>query len=118
MQRFGVLYSKFEIAVQDAIKTPQAKARLSRDTFAMKAYFSGEMDFSGLPRNSLVKSLVVRRNRWHLYQDSGAESKWRRIYDGRERLAPQLSHLLAPARRTARKQVIPSGVQSFRFGDG
>ena len=35
---------------------------------------------------------------------------------GRERLAPQLIHLLAPARRTARKQVIPSGVQSFRFG--
>ena len=26
---------KFEFAVQDAIKTPQAKARLSRDTFAM-----------------------------------------------------------------------------------
>ena len=25
-QRFGVLYSKFEFAVQDAIKTPQAKA--------------------------------------------------------------------------------------------
>ena len=42
----------------------------------------------------------------------------RRIYDGRERLAPQLSHALAPARRTARKQVIPSGVQRFRFGDG
>ena len=83
-----------------------------------QAYLSGEMDFSGLPRNSLVKSLVVRRNRWHLYQDSGADSKWRRIYDGRERLAPQLSHPLAPARRTARKQVIPSGVQSFRFGDG
>ena len=83
-----------------------------------QAYFSGEMDFSGLPRNSLVKSLVVRRNRWHLYQDSGADSKWRRIYDGRERLAPQLSHPLAPARRTARKQVIPSGVQSFRFGLG
>ena len=83
-----------------------------------ECYFSGEMDFSGLPRNSLVKSLVVRRNRWHLYQDSGADSKWRRIYDGRERLAPQLSHPLAPARRTARKQVIPSGVQSFRFGDG
>ena len=37
MQRFGVLYSKFEIAVQDAIKTPQAKARLSRDTFAMNS---------------------------------------------------------------------------------
>ena len=33
-----------------------------------QAYFSGEMDFSSLPRNSLVKSLVVRRNRWHLYQ--------------------------------------------------
>ena len=76
------------------------------------------MDFSGLPRNSLVKSLVVRRNRWHLYQDSGADSKWRRIYDGRERLAPQLSHPLAPARRTARKQLIPSVVQSFRFGLG
>ena len=29
--------TKFEFAVQDAIKTPQAKARLSRDTFAMKA---------------------------------------------------------------------------------
>ena len=77
------------------------------------------MDFSGSPRNSLRESLVViRRNRWHLYQDSGAESKWRRISDGRERLAPQLSHLLAPARRTARKQVIPSGVQTFKFGLG
>ena len=61
----------------------------SRDAHA--ASFSGEMEFSGLPRNSLVESLVVRRNRWHLYQDSGAESKWRRIYDGRERLGALLS---------------------------
>ena len=35
-QRFEVLYSKFEFAVQDAIKTPQAKAPPTRDTFAMK----------------------------------------------------------------------------------
>ena len=97
---------------------PRARMLSPREALWPQAYLSGEMDFSGLPRNSLVKSLVVRRNRWHLYQDSGAGSKWRRIYDGRERLAPQLSHPLAPARRTARKQVIPSGVQSFRFGLG
>ena len=30
--------TKFEFAVQDAIKTPQAKARSTRDTFAMKMY--------------------------------------------------------------------------------
>ena len=99
--------------------------RLRRSVWTLalwpEAYFSGEMEFLGSPRNSLRESLqlvVIRRNRWHLYQDSGAESKWRRIYDGRERLAPQLSHLLAPARRTARIQVIPSGVQSFKFGLG
>ena len=33
--------TKFEFAVQDAIKTPQAKARLSRDTFAMKLVATG-----------------------------------------------------------------------------
>ena len=69
--------------------------RLRRSVWTLalwpEAYFSGEMEFSGLPRNSLVESLVVRRNRWHLYQDSGAESKWRRIYDGRERLGALLS---------------------------
>ena len=65
--------------------------RASKDALWPQAYFSGEMDFSSLPRNSLVKSLVVRRNRWHLYQDSGADSKWRRIYDGSERLGALLS---------------------------
>ena len=39
-----------------------------------QAYFSGEMDFSGLPRNSLVKSLVVRRNRWEKSLGVGSES--------------------------------------------
>ena len=34
--------TKFEFAVQDAIKTPQAKARLSRDTFAMKLNLAGK----------------------------------------------------------------------------
>ena len=39
-----------------------------------QAYLSGEMDFSGLPRNSLVKSLVVRRNRWEKSLGVGSES--------------------------------------------
>ena len=39
-----------------------------------QAYLSGEMDFSGLPRNSLVKSLVVRRNLWEKSLGVGSES--------------------------------------------
>ena len=45
-----------------------------RETLWPQAYLSGEMDFSGLPRNSLVKSLVVRRNLWEKSLGVGSES--------------------------------------------
>ena len=55
-------------------KVPPLGLFRSLKTLWPQAYLSGEMDFSGLPRNSLVKSLVVRRNRWEKSLGVGSES--------------------------------------------
>ena len=39
---------------------------LSNAANGVPSGLSGEMDFSGLPRNSRIESLVIKRNRWHL----------------------------------------------------